>query len=55
MILFRDPLKQQKLEDAIQRGFIIRQTDPDGIVRYILTQMGQMQFMMEKGGFKFNA
>lgn len=49
MILFCDQKKQAKLEEAIQRGFIIRTQDPDGITRYQLTQAGQMQWMAEKG------
>ncbi len=55
MILFRDPLKQAKLEEAIQRGFIVRQLGQDGIYTYALTAMGQMQWAMERGGFRFNA
>ncbi len=49
MILYSDPVKQTKLEEAIQLGFIIRQIDPDGIIRYILTPRGQMQMHIEKG------
>ncbi len=48
MILFSDPAKQAKLEEAIRRGFIARQIDNDGIVRYILTQQGGLQWLGEK-------
>lgn len=46
--LFDDPKRQAKLEEAIARGFIIRTQDADGILRYQLTQAGQIQWLMEK-------
>lgn len=52
MILYDDPAKQAKLEEAIKLGFINRQLDPDGVYRYILTPQGQNEFMLYKMGLK---
>ena len=52
--IYRDPAKDDKLREAIARGFIQKQIDPDGIVRYVLTQQGQIQWIMERGATVFN-
>lgn len=48
-ILYEDPARQAKLEEAIRLGFILRQTDPDGVLRYSLTNRGMCQWAIEKG------
>lgn len=48
MALFCNPEKQQKLEDAVRNGLIIRSVDTDGIMRYRLTQEGVTQWMRER-------
>lgn len=48
MILYSDPVKEAKLQEAIARGFIVKHIDRDGIVRYELTPHGQMQWHVER-------
>jgi len=48
MIRYHEPEKQEKLEEAIRRGFINRQIHPDGVVCYQLTPRGMQQWIMEK-------
>lgn len=48
MILFSDPEKQKKLEEAIRLGFIIRQEGQDGVYTYVITNHGMHQWMTEK-------
>lgn len=48
MIYFSDPVKEAKLQEAIARGFIAKQIDNDGIVRYVLTPHGQIMWAMER-------
>lgn len=46
-IRYSDPKKQEKLEEAIRRGFVIRHFDGK-IVTYELTIMGQVQWQSEE-------
>lgn len=47
-IYYADPEKQERLEEAIRRGYIIRERDPDGVYRYILTQRGMNRWVNEQ-------
>lgn len=46
--LYRDPAKSSKLQEAIQRGYIIYKLEADGVASYTLTQAGLQQYMFEK-------
>lgn len=48
MIPYAEPEKLAKLEEAIQRGFITRTTQPDGILFYELTPRGLGQWNYER-------
>ena len=46
-ILFCDQVKQERLREAIRLGFIHKVIDPDGVVRYFLTDLGRRQWAHE--------
>lgn len=48
MILYADPARQAKLEEAIRLGFINRTVHADGVPCYTLTQKGIQQWIHEK-------
>ncbi len=48
MILYRDPEKAKKLQEAIARGLISLTIESDGVPKYSLTPMGQIQWAIEK-------
>lgn len=54
MILYRDPAKDAKLKEAIERGFITQTVGADGVCQYTLTHAGMLQYVFEKGGVSFS-
>lgn len=48
-----------RVDEAVNRGYIIRHLDPDGVVRYEFTQLGLKKWIAEKiqaagAGFNVN-
>lgn len=48
MTPYEDGEKTAKLEEAISLGFILRLQDPDGWIRYRLTDRGLQQWAFER-------
>lgn len=44
---YDDGFRQNRIDDGIRRGLIIKHIDHDGIVRYEITQLGMMQYAAE--------
>jgi hypothetical protein len=41
--------KQNKINEAVERGFLIKTIESDGMVCYMLTPMGCVQWWIENG------